>query len=403
MSLTVTLRQRALVSARMRSDPVQTTLDHIPGSVVRGAFAAAWLAEHGGSADSDRDQFLRLFEGGVRYGPLFTGRPPTPLSIMTHKYRYQTGGQACADLEFDESLTGDAPPHCQTCGVPLEPATGARDPGSTERRTSVSIGPSGVAARGQLVTRETLSPRQAFRGNLVATEPALLERLAGLGPIRVGGRRTTHGSAEIAVDDAAPELPERLPDGRVVLRLRSPGIFVDDWGRPSRDPNAGELAELAGSAVTVHRRWYRWATVPGWHAASDLPKPSELAVAAGSTYLISAAGGIGDDTLATLAARGIGLRRCEGFGDLGGPFGLDKGTRALSEVASQDAAQARALAKHIGLNTRELSGAMAPLTAYVRGEITNLQLFEQIRIPSEKVERTVRKLPRRHGSPEAGQ
>jgi len=401
MSLTVTLRQRALVSDKLRSDSVQTTLDHLPGSVVRGAFAAAWLADHGGTADTDRAGFLRLFEGGVRYGPLFVGRPPTPLSIVTHKYRYQTSGQVCPDLECDEALTGDAPPYCGTCGVPLEPARGARDKSETSRRASVSIHSSGVAVRGQLVTRETLSPEQAFRGNLVA-DPTLLDRLAGLGPIRVGGRRTTHGRAEVAVDAAAPELPERLPDGRVVLRLRSPGIFVDNSGRPSRDPNAAELAELVGSAVTVHRRWFRWATVPGWHAASNLPKPSELAVAAGSTYLISADGGIGADTLAAMAARGIGLRRCEGFGDLGGPFPIEPGGRALSERARQEAKQARAVAKDAGLNQKEQAAAMEALTAYVRGEITNVELIGRIRQIPERVERHLRGLPARYQKPGAG-
>jgi hypothetical protein len=44
---------------------------------VRGAFAASWLARNGVSAPRtpERAEFLRLFEGGVRFGPLL--RPGT--------------------------------------------------------------------------------------------------------------------------------------------------------------------------------------------------------------------------------------------------------------------------------------------------------------------------------------
>jgi len=399
VSLTLTLRQRALVSDRLREDFLQTTFQHLPGTVVRGAFAAAWLAEHGGTADSNRLEFLLLFEGGVRFGPLFRGGPPTPLSIVSHKYRIGTGDKECADLDFDQALTGLARPYCPTCEVPLEPAKGMRGEKATvSRRTSVAINEAGVARRGQIVTRDTLDPEQAFRGSLVADDPALLDRLAALGPVRVGGRRTTHGTAEVALDAVPPELPERLADGRVVLRLRSPGIFVDDYGRPSRDPNLAELSDVLGSRVEVHGRWFRWVTIGGWHAASNLPKPAELAVAAGSTYVISASGGIGDGGLTALAERGIGLRRCEGFGDLGGPFPLEQGARGRSEEGRRTAKAAEALAKRVGisLNGKDWAQCQGPLTSYVRGEISAADLVGRLLFVPLRVQSNMRKLPQRY-------
>jgi hypothetical protein len=65
----------------------------------------------------------------------------------------------------------------------------------------------------------------------------------------------------------------------LVLRLRSPGIFTDPQGRPSRDPDPSELTEVLGTPARVVRRWTRWQQAGGWHIASGLPKPSELAVA----------------------------------------------------------------------------------------------------------------------------
>ncbi len=45
--LTLTLSQPAQLGDRARKDFVLSTMEHVPGSVVRGAFAAAWLARHG--------------------------------------------------------------------------------------------------------------------------------------------------------------------------------------------------------------------------------------------------------------------------------------------------------------------------------------------------------------------
>lgn len=72
----------------------------------------------------------------------------------------------------------------------------------------------------------------------------------------------------------------------------------------------------------------RWHTVGGWHLASGLPKSAEVAVAAGSTYLIEPPAPVPDDALAELGRRGLGLRRHEGFGDLAPPPRLRLGRRA---------------------------------------------------------------------------
>ena len=348
--LNLTLRQPAQIGDRAREDFVLGTQEYVPGTVVRGAFAGAWLARNGVSVPgtSGRGEFLRLFEGGVRFGPLL--RPGTgflPLSVVTHKYREQ---QTCAEVEYDRALTGEAPLRCPDCGSPLEQdktLRGTRPP--VRRRTSVSIGESGVARRGVLFTRETLEAGQEFRGTLVA-DPALLAVLAGLGPIRIGGRRTTHGLADVSIRDGAGGAPlpaaQRRDDGKLVIRLRSPGIFTDAQGRPSRDPDPSELTEVLGTPARVAYRWTRWQQAGGWHVASGLPKPTEVAVVAGSTYVISAERTVADAALDELGRRGLGLRRHEGFGDLAPLPDLKPGLRARQQEARR---------------LRELMDAVAPL------------------------------------------
>ena len=66
----------------------------------------------------------------------------------------------------------------------------------------------------------------------------------------------------------------------------------------------------------VERVWARRERVGGWHAASRLPKPVELAVAAGSVLLLCFDQPPPSDGLLALSGRGIGLRRSEGFGAL---------------------------------------------------------------------------------------
>lgn len=333
--LTLTLRQPAQVGDKARSDFVLGTQDHLPGAVVRGAFAAAWIAANGEPARSSpqRQQFLQLFEGDVRFAPLFAGSDVNPLSVLSHKYG---DGQDCQIAEYDCSAHDAAPSSCPDCGSPLEHHRGLRGrPVQQRRRTSVAIAPTGVARRGQIVTRDTLEAGQAFRGTLLANDPALLGVLAELGPVRVGGRRTTHGAAQVQIDDAGPPpTAERRGNGQLVIRLRSPGVFTDGQGRPRREPQPGELEAVLGCPANVIRRWARWQQVGGWHIASGLPKPVELAAAPGSTYLVETEGTVTDEALAALGQRGLGLRRHEGFGDLAPPPRLEPG-RAEREAEAR--------------------------------------------------------------------
>lgn len=349
--LVLTLRQPAQIGDRSREDFVLATMEYLPGSVVRGAFAAAWLARYGVPAKgtAQRAEFIRLFEGGVRYGSLLpAGTQPPSLSVVSHKYQPLDD---CGEVEFDRAVTDDVPLRCPNpdCDSPLEQRRDLRGQRPRlRRRASVSIHESGVARRGVLFTRETLPGDLDFAGT-VAGDPALLGLLAGLGEVRVGGRRTTHGLAAVAIrtGSAPPPTLERRPDGLLILRLSSPGIFVDQQGRPSRDPAPEELERLLGVPARVVRRWARWQQAGGWHIASGLPKPTELAVAPGSTYLISSEQPVADQTLTALGQHGVGLRRHEGFGDLAPPPELKPGRSA------REAEQAR---------LRKLRDSVAPLS-----------------------------------------
>lgn len=330
-TLTVTLRSDLHLGTPRTADTVRRTLGHVPGSVVRGAYAAAWLTERVGGRRPEvprtgalREEFLDLFEGGVRFGPLYAAGGPGRLSVLRHKYQ---AGAGCTPA-WDQAAPGPADAtrdelSCRTCGQVLEPAKGEIPQPPTTRRGHVERDAEGLARDGALFSRQSLrrssspsSPGPPFSGRIVVSRPEQQAALAALRP-HLGGRRSSHGLIRAdwapAAHPALPEDPEHF-----VMVLNSPGVFVDDEGYPTRRPPAAELARRLGVAegqVRIVRSWTRWAEEGGWHAASGLPKHSELVAAAGSTYVVEA-GGAGPAGLAELWRQGVGLRRHEGFGEL---------------------------------------------------------------------------------------
>lgn len=315
--------------------PVPTRL-HVPGSVLRGALAAAWIAEYGLPAKvsaAKRREFIALFEGEVSYGPLFaTGSQVVPLSVLRCKYRRCT---TVVDEAFDD--TGGEP-SCE-CGS-LAPGrgevefTGATAGRPVTQSTHLQIDDAtGIADKGLLFTRRTLTHRDAngaertFHGRITPGSDLPDEAAAWLADtrrLRLGGRRGTSGA--VTYNPCPVQAVAPATGHRIAMRLTAPAILTDPSGLPLdladyqalRTALHAELATpLGGARVTaVERVWARRERVGGWHAASRLPKPVELAVSAGTVLLLDFDRPPAPDGLLALSGRGIGLRRGEGFGAL---------------------------------------------------------------------------------------
>jgi CRISPR-associated protein Csx10 len=336
---TVTARQQLSLGTRPAGTAPLRTHRHIPGSVLRGALAAVWIAAHG---TPDRlhtshphlyDRFTELFEGAVRYEPLYApGWEAVPMSVLRCKYPRD---EACATWVEDEAFPTRGDDRCPSCGVPGRRSKGtvesvhasesARDLVGQKVRLQLDDA-TGTAEHGLLFTREAIRPRtgdgvpRTFTGRVVVPAGLSPDALAWLtGPARhrihLGGRRGTGGGADLALTPAATGTPT-VTGRRLALRLTAPALFTDSSGLPLTVPDTGELAELLGVPVTLVRSWTRHEHVGGWHAAANLPKPVELAAGAGSTYLLEAAESPDPRRVAALADRGLGLRRAEGFGAL---------------------------------------------------------------------------------------
>lgn len=329
-TVSAVLRQPTQIGTNLRTDQLRPTERHVPGWVLRVALAAAWITANGvpSRSNSKREEFLHLFENGsVRYPPLYAGRPPSSLGTLKHKYPLADSECGDRDLakEFlatspNQTNSGENTDRCPTCGDTMVQRRGLPDATyvTVRRHTSTQVTDAGVAQEGVIYSRDSIVPKHTFSAQLIADQ-SLLDVLVQLGRVQFGGRKTSHGLADL---EFGPEQGD--PDGHplvegdlLVLRLSSPAVFVTSDGRPSLVPESAQLQRILGvSSATILRSWARWGTVGGWHAASKLPKPVETVAVAGSTYVVKLGEVPTVERLITLQRVGLGIRRHEGFGHL---------------------------------------------------------------------------------------
>lgn len=316
----VTARQPLHLGVRPDAGWLSDTHRFVPGSVLRGALAASWLADHHGpDPDVSADPlFLRMFEGAVRYGPLYpTPDALRPLSVYGCKY---PGTAACHGYVHDAAFDGAVPADCPHCAGTVIASRATIDGApETAEHTRVELDAHERAADGQLFTRRVLPAGSTLTGLVAGDLDGDLAWLAdGDLPLRLGGRRSTAG---LAVLRARTEPPPTSFTGwsddrtRLVVRLLAPGIFVDGHGRPSWLPDVHALRTVLGVVPVIEAVWTRPTVVSGWHAASNLPKPQDFAVAAGSVFVLRFDAGPPEPAgVERLWRNGIGLRRAEGNG-----------------------------------------------------------------------------------------
>ena len=317
--LDVCARQPLHLGVRPDAGWLTDTFRFVPGSVLRGALASVWLAAHRGprpdvSADAE---FLALFEGERRFGPLYpTDDALRPLSVFGCKYAEAAG---CRAVAHDAAFDGPVPARCPVCDSPMEASKGRISDAKVVDHTRVKLDERGRAADGQLFTRRALAAGTRLTG---LVSGSLDDGMAWLAEpdltIRLGGRRSTSGLATVSARPEAepPEFTGYQRERRcLVIRLTAPGVFVDEFGRPAWLPDPAELEAALGVPSVLEAAFARPTVVTGWHAAANLPKPRDFAVAAGSVYVLRFDHGEPDHAgLHRLWTAGLGLRRVEGNG-----------------------------------------------------------------------------------------
>lgn len=339
---TLTLRAPAILTGLDGDPDSARSLEHVPGSALRGAVARA-LGDPG--SDPKRLERFRelVLSGTVRYldaYPVSAGRRalPAPLSWRREKY-----GDTVHDLAAGEPASGDA---WET--EPLVPlhasfvTLGAAECREVPVARSATIHHQrhremGRPVEGGLFVYESLDAGQMFRGLIAVEGEGKAQTDARIQAIRdatgetllLGRSRRAGYGGHATVDWGTPRARELEGRAGLVNADLSPGdafrllalsdLLVRDPETGALDPSAlGELLETEpgplDGRVTVERSHLAFRPVGGFNRTWGLELPQALAVRAGSVLVLRAREPIPRDDLLALERTGLGERLPEGFG-----------------------------------------------------------------------------------------
>lgn len=281
----------------------------LPGSVLRGALAAAWwLEEHG-----DQAAFDELFEYRLRVQPGIPvlagqGARLDPMTWSKTKYSSEPADRQLAD-EFspDELADGRLASPGRVTG------RGWAVPREWLQATTRTALERGVAKDGQLFTRRASRKGVCFVGHLALTEEsAELGWLLRKRKLSVGGQLSVLGRCRWSAREVADPYPAPQPGGRVELVALQPIILLNNYGANSLDLGGAVQAAVAaaGGTASIVQVASRPVRVGGWHGRAGFQKPVEWALDAGSAVVLD-----NPDKMALTALHaGLGIRRAEGYG-----------------------------------------------------------------------------------------
>ncbi len=343
--ITITLETPAAFSDAPAMGNETGTLEYIPGSALRGMLANLYLA--GKKEDA---AFRRLFvEGGIQFGNLHPeqGRR-LPLSAYSCKRHagflkdpsFMGPSHRVVDRLWEDFLP-EPPQHCADCQQPLtqlertfytgRDALESVSPTLTSRMSTAVVGSSGSARQGSLHSQQELAAQQTFSGYLVCSQADLAALQGALGAQEFQGYlgRKRSGLVKVSLQQKGKNWDEHL----VVSSPKYPGkafaaltctsdlILVDELLRPVTSLTTENLAVLSSppARVQIVKAFAASRTVAGWLGIGKIFKENDLAITAGSTFLLQF--GENDrqvvlEWMQRLAVQGLGLRRSEGFGQV---------------------------------------------------------------------------------------
>jgi CRISPR-associated protein Csx10 len=346
----------AAISVRRATGNDLDTQRFLPGTVVRGALAAAYLEESGTPDDGFDALFLKR---QVRFGDLRIG-DARPWPHSTRQCSFHPDDHDKVDHLLREGAQGAARVECAKCEAKLEVPKGyyrfkkpddshpfqySIEKVHSHRLAHSEVDPAFLTAKpGQFHSSQLLDRGQTFEGFFHARkagEESLL-KLIGAGRTLYLGRGRSRGQGRVRLSI----FPE---PGRGVERMREKIRRLNEVAARFRAmKNSTVFSCTLDSAALVYDRWLcsrsfleatdfsvdlrdyteaacfrRLTDVAGWHAKGGLPKAEVTAIAAGSCFLFRNDAVIDREAeygrlakiLMELEERGIGERLDEGFGE----------------------------------------------------------------------------------------
>ncbi len=291
----------------------RTTFTHVPASTLRGAFSAVWWRDHHGA---DQDEFDSRITGLS-----FTDAVPTTDLGILAPLAPALDRRVCRARHDNSPLLGHplTVATCPECDRAMDMSKGVRPlprGASVSVSTRVTLDEYEKARDECLYEREGLDARGVSLVALVAGDPSWLVTQGTV--IRAGACSTVAGRITVSSVEPVEPTDVVVPQGDSRLRVETltPGVYVDDFGRPAPEPSTHDLHLALGvdSTVTVRveRAFVRWATAAGWHTKAGRPKPEDPAVIAHSAYHVAVSAPRATSVPSIVTH--LGLRTSEGCG-----------------------------------------------------------------------------------------
>ena len=328
------VREPTMFSSTPGGGNSSSTLEFIPGVALRGALAGRYIRTHGVGG-----HFTRLFDGALRFldGRLVVADQrsvPVPASARRKKPNSGTVDDPDFKDQIDEwpADGADAPrPDAEYKAYRGWVSPGEFDPAASGvaivfiGRTAME---NGRASDGTLRFGSFLAPDsgQQFESVVVGPEEELGLLINGAGlqdgtRLRMGAGATVGGRVDLVGDPLMEEFDSGVAGCRgaqlAAVQFLSRAVLVDEFLRYVHLPVPPEGWRLH---TRGGRPWAYTATeeVHGWNVAQGLPKSPDVALVGGSVVVLECEqpNDTALEQLEQWVARGVGLRTCEGFGEI---------------------------------------------------------------------------------------
>jgi CRISPR-associated protein Csx10 len=338
VELDIQLERPLVLADRAAGDWVTNTLPYLPGSALLGACAARWLARTRCDDPSIDEPFRRLFlDGSVRWLNAYpldgeVRALPAPRSWRIDDPESESSAQVLdlAHPDAWERREAADPGHWKPLPAAIFEVTGAERIRLVRPRTMARLHHErdrevGRSRDGELFVHDALSAGQRFRGAVLCEIGADAEIVHGLlqgAVLDLGRSRTASYGGGARITDIRVHAGESWSEAESAPSARVLVLASDYLGHNARgtsDPAAmiAELADrlgLARSTLEKARSYVAHRVVHGSVGRWQMPRPVEVAVAAGSVVVLPPDVTVDRDKLADVVWRGLGGRRAEGFG-----------------------------------------------------------------------------------------
>jgi CRISPR-associated protein Csx10 len=312
-----------------------STLDYIPGSIMRGIFAKRYIEQEKLGSEAHKDDFFYdcFLNPGLCFTNAYlkddTNHYPTPLSIQSVKGREDT----IFDRIKKDDITDQTKYVGKYCKITDDTINFVRASKSINFHHARYDRLKGHSDEGIIFNYESLDPMQEFSGKITGNEKDLniiLDIFKSSVKIYIGrSKNTQYGQAELSFVSHEPETfaseidslnPEKISNP-FILTFLSHAIIYNNNGFSSTSlwdirSCLAKTLEVTPENIHIKKAFKRSETVENFVSKWLLKRPSEEAIKAGSCFeiFIDNLSEKIKQSLIELQKTGLGERTGEGFG-----------------------------------------------------------------------------------------